>query len=306
MCGRGGLPPTRELSFPGAQSGAHSQGLDPAPPGGLPGKAVDPGPGGRTAPPTTSQPPSQSCELPPTKAQPGKMGAWAPAGQPHLPPAHGQESGPSGAGTGDSCVVGVHHLVGDGAQPLRLWERHPGSRPEVRGRPAGGASRPSLRRARVPRPTQGLLRKLRGPAHPRGTAQHPPRAPAPSHTSEKPPLFRGSTNTGFSASSFPAESWVCDETQARGRPARGQRWCVWPRRPYCAPQPRTHPPELQAPLQDGVGREEDQEPVGDHAGDVACRPRLRQQEGLTGAAGRGPPWGWGARREEPGAPRALT
>ena len=33
----------------------------------------------------------------------------------------------------------------------------------------------------------------------------------------------------------------------------------------------THPPELQAFLHDRVGREEDQESVRDHAGDVACK-----------------------------------
>ena len=42
------------------------------------------------------------------------------------------------------------------------------------------------------------------------------------------------------------------------------------------PTPRTHrggtyPPELQAFLHDGVGREKDQEPVRDHAGDVAYK-----------------------------------
>lgn len=66
----------------------------------------------------------------------------------------------------------------------------------------------------------------------------------------------------------------------------------------------THLPELQALLHDRVGREEDQEPVGDHAGDVACKHGLGQGRAPAGAPW--PPQGTGQGSAEPGRRPGLN
>lgn len=112
-------------------------------------------------------------------------------------------------------------------------------------------------------------------------------------------MLLGSTNTGFRASSFLAKSWACAKRWGKGRPSRRSHL-----RAGHVPQPcqtrgclglpsrrrthrrGTHPPKLQALVHDGVGREEDQEPVGDDTGDVAWKGRgSAQPEGCS----QGPP-----------------
>lgn len=182
-----------------------------------------------------------------------------------------------------------------------------------------------------------LVRAAGSLGQPQGTA-----GPWGARTSEKPPLPLGSTNRGFRASSFLAKSWACGRGRgwAPVRPGLPRTALHLLKRhmlgPYQTPghlglpfhsqeaQRKTHPPELQAFLHDGVGREEDQEPVGDHAGDVACKYQgCGQRDGglqrSLHAPGRAGLWrgetgcqhqriGWGLRTGQPGAKgsQALT
>lgn len=144
-------------------------------------------------------------------------------------------------------------------------------------------------------------------------------------TSEKPALLLGSTNNGFRASSLLAKSRACGR-QRRGHlshpshravPGLHRHLCFLRRRHTLGysrfpSHPRdtrrgTHPPEFQALLHDGVGGEENQKPVGDHAGDVAWKcSGLGQREGHPEAPTSGPrasEQGWGGARRAAQSPR---